>query len=96
MKFLERVQSVETDISLTKNNALEEKMAKKYEGKNANYNFADQKEPKKRFGQGDFANLPTEPMTLKYDGPEYRDGLINSFSCTVSELSGIYENQRGQ
>ena len=32
--------------------------SKKY-GKNANYNFSDQKEPKRRMGEDDFANMPS-------------------------------------
>ena len=70
-------------------------MAKKYTGKNANYNSEEQVDPKKRMGQGDFANLPPSPkfMTFK-NNPDYRDGIINGFSCDVEEVSGIYENQR--
>ena len=70
-------------------------MAKKYKGKSLNYNFEDQKEPKKRMGKGDFANMPSDPKFLKFDNtPEYRGGNVNSFVCNVEEISEIYENQR--
>jgi hypothetical protein len=64
-------------------------------GKNANYDFKKQKEPAKPMGQGGFANLPDKAMMMAFDGnPSYRDGIVNSFSCNVSEVSGIDENER--
>lgn len=64
-------------------------------GKNANYNFEVQKDPARRMGQGDYANLPPEPKMMAFSKkPDYRDGLINSFTCNVSETSDIYENER--
>lgn len=67
-------------------------MAKK--NKNANYDFDKQVAPAKRMGGGSFANLPDRPITARFGGPSYRDGLINSFTASVSELSGIEENRR--
>lgn len=60
--------------------------------KNLNYDFQDQVEPKKRMGANDFANLPSRPIFEDFDGPSYRGGNINSFSSSVSKLSGISEN----
>lgn len=72
-------------------------MAKRKEDRNANYNFQDQVEPKRRMGQGSFANLPEEAKILKFDNtPQYRDGLINSFTANIEEISEIYENRRGE
>jgi hypothetical protein len=66
---------------------------KKRFAKNANYD-ARQDEPGKRMGESSFANLPNQPMYAQFMAPEYRDGIINSFTCGVSELSGIDENHR--
>lgn len=65
-------------------------------GKNANYDFARQKEPEDRMGRGSFANMPDRPMYMSFgpDGATYRDGIINSFSCKVSEISDLDENER--
>jgi hypothetical protein len=70
-------------------------MAKKM-GKDANYDFKKQKEPTTNMGASSFANMPSEPMYMTFgqDGATYRDGLINSFSCKVSEISKIDENER--
>lgn len=67
-------------------------MAKK--GKNANYDFASQKQPVKNMGSGSFANLPDKPIMASYGPPVYRDGLVNSFTASLSDLSGIKENGR--
>lgn len=67
-------------------------MAKK--GKNANYNFASQKEPLRKMGEGSFANMPEKPMLMSFGKPTYRDGIVNSFSSSVGEVSEIEENQR--
>lgn len=63
--------------------------------KNANYNFDSQKQPRRRMGEGSFANLPDHPMFGSFGGPTYRDGLINSFTAGISNLSGIDENRAG-
>lgn len=63
--------------------------------KNANYD-ANQDEPSTRMGANSFANMPEEPIYGEYMMPQYRDGIINSFSAGVSELSGIDENRRGK
>lgn len=69
----------------------------KNKGRNANYNFQDQVEPKVRMGQGEYANLPQEAKMLKFDNtPQYRDGIVNSWSANIEEVSGIYENRRGE
>lgn len=65
-------------------------MAKK--NKNANYDFESQVQPKRRMGANSFANLPDRPMYGSFGSPSYRGGLINSFTASVSELSGIDEN----
>lgn len=59
----------------------------------ANYDFSQEK-PEKRMGEGFFANLPSEPIFGKFGPPKYRDGLINSFTSSVDELSGMDENER--
>lgn len=61
--------------------------------KNANYD-AIQDEPANRMGSSSFANMPEEAMVNEYMMPQYRDGIINSFSAGVSQLSGIDENRR--
>jgi hypothetical protein len=66
---------------------------KKRFAKNANYD-ANQDEPGARMGANSFANMPEEPIYGTYMMPQYRDGIINSFSAGVSELSGIDENRR--
>lgn len=72
-------------------------MGKEYNNKNLNYNFEDQKEPKKRMGEGDFANLPRDPKYLKFENePQMRGGIPNSFTCDIEDISGIYENRRGE
>lgn len=67
-------------------------MAKK--GKNANYDFAAQKEPLRNMGQSSFANMPEKPMLMSFGKPTYRDGIVNSFSQSVGEISEIDENHR--
>jgi len=62
--------------------------------KNANYSFKD-KEPSKRMGQGEYANMPDKPIQMKFsDKCDMRDGIRNSFVCSVEEISGIEENHR--
>jgi hypothetical protein len=69
-------------------------MAKKYKGKNLNYNFADQKGPK-RMGEGDFANMPERAKFLKFKRNE-QDQAMNTQNilCDIEEVSGIFENIR--
>lgn len=70
-------------------------MGRKNNSKNANYNFSDQDEPKKRMGANDFANLPKDCQFLDYSKDHsYRDGIINGFAASVSQTSGIFENRR--
>lgn len=62
--------------------------------RNANYDFK-QKEPSRRMGGGDFANLPKDAKILQFgESHDYRDGLVNSYDASVSGLSGIDENRR--
>lgn len=62
---------------------------------NLNYNFAVQKEPKKRMGQGSFANLPTECIHESFGNEaQYRSGIPNRFDVGCTKISGIYENER--
>lgn len=68
-------------------------MANKKE-KNANYDFEKQVEPKRRMGAGSFANLPDRPIYANYGGPSLRDGITNSFTCNIDDVSGIDENER--
>jgi len=66
-------------------------------GPNANYNFAVQQEPITRMGDKDYANLPNRPMYLRFDNRDsYRDGIINSFTCGLTEVSDIHENEATQ
>jgi hypothetical protein len=63
--------------------------------KNANYDFASQKQPEKRMGQGSFANLPEKAMVTPLGRADtLRDGLVNSTVFKVSDKSGICENER--
>lgn len=63
-------------------------------GPNANYNFSVQQEPITRMGDKDFANMPDRPMYLRFDDrSSYRDGIINSFTAGITEVSDIHENE---
>lgn len=63
--------------------------------KNANYDSSIQNQPKTRMGQGNFANLPSEAMVKPLGRADtLRDGLVNSTSFRVSDVSGICENER--
>lgn len=62
--------------------------------RSANYAPCTRKEPIPRMGQGNFANLPDNPMIMPFGSPTYRDGVINDFDSTVDEISRIHENQR--
>lgn len=68
------------------------RFSRKYD---ANYDFDVQKEPGKRMGEKDFANMPKEPIIRDF-GPsaEYRGGNINNFVNGIRDLSGISENQK--
>lgn len=62
--------------------------------KNANYNFSVQKEPPKPMGSGSFANMPDGAFVKPYSKNHgMRDGIINSFTCDITETSGIHENE---
>ncbi len=64
-------------------------------GKNANYDFAKQKDPKAPMGHGSFANMPSSPMMKEFTRePQYRDGIINSFTANIRDVSDICENER--
>jgi len=63
--------------------------------RSANYDFGMQKDPKKPMGHGDFANMPKEAKFMTFGpGGTYRDGIINSFTTDLVDVSDIYENQR--
>ena len=63
-------------------------------GPNANYNFSVQQEPITRMGDKDFANMPDRPMYLRFDNRDsYRDGIINSYTAGITEVSDIHENE---
>jgi hypothetical protein len=62
--------------------------------KNANYDYNKQVAPEHRMGTGSYANLPEQAIMRPFAGPKYRSGVPNSFSCTVSDVSGIDENER--
>lgn len=67
-------------------------MAKK--DRNANYDFAVQKEPISRMGSRDYANLPQQPKYMTFDKEHtYRDGIVNSFTVGITDISGINENE---
>ena len=73
-------------------------MAKKIakHGHNANYDFK-QKAPMAPMGHGSFANMPEKPMFASFaKNGDYRDGLVNSFTCNIDELSKVDENGREQ
>lgn len=63
--------------------------------KNANYDFAKQYEPRKPMGSGSYANMPEKPIMREFSRePEYRDGIVNSFTANIRDVSDICENQR--
>jgi hypothetical protein len=62
--------------------------------KNANYDFSVQKEPANPFGHGQFANMPEKPMFMGFDREHsYRDGIVNSFTVGLTDLTKIHENE---
>lgn len=64
-------------------------------GANANYDFSKQVQPKVPMGHHDFANMPDQPIMRDFSHePEYRDGIINSFTSNIRDVSDISENQR--
>lgn len=71
-------------------------MANKYaqRDKDSNYDKKVQKQPARRMGQGSFANLPDKIMVKEFAGCKYRDGITNSFTDSIEDISGISENQR--
>lgn len=60
--------------------------------KNLNYDFNDQVEPLRRMGEGKHSNMPSDPIFGSFGKPTYRAGNINSFTSSISDLSGISEN----
>jgi hypothetical protein len=64
-------------------------------GPNANYDFSRQVDPNSPMGHGEFANMPEKPIMREYSNePQYRDGLINSFTSNIRDVSDICENER--
>lgn len=62
---------------------------------NANYAYNSQKEPKRPMGEGSFANMPEKEMFIPYGQPEsYRDGIINTQSVQLQDVSKLNENRR--
>ena len=62
--------------------------------KNANYAFNIQKEPTNPMGHGDFANMPSQPKFMTFDKEHsYRDGIVNSFTVGLTDVSDIHENE---
>jgi hypothetical protein len=62
---------------------------------NANYDFSvKKKSPKEPLGQGEFANMPQEPIYKGFGSYNYQDGIINSMVDSLEKMSGIVENQR--
>lgn len=61
----------------------------------ANYNYADQKEPKHPMGHGDFSNMPDGAMIRPFSkSHNVRSGVINDFACGLEDISHIDENYR--
>lgn len=66
---------------------------KKASKKDMNYDFKDQKAPKKPMGHGSYANMPEKAMIRDFPmQPEYRAGLINNYAHDIEEISEIPEN----
>lgn len=65
----------------------------KEKGPDANYE-PKASDPHKVMGRGSFANMPDRPIYMTFsDKSDYRDGLVNKFTDSVEEVSGIYENE---
>jgi hypothetical protein len=63
--------------------------------RNANYNLQKKDKDVARWGSTSFANLPEKPMYMGFSGEhDYRDGIINGFTCEISEMSGMPENAK--
>jgi hypothetical protein len=63
--------------------------------KDANYDFKKQKAPPRPMGHGSFANMPVSPIVQSFaDAHDYRDGIVNSFTTHLEEMSHVDENQR--
>jgi hypothetical protein len=61
--------------------------------KDANYDLPEKKEPSTRMGQSSFANMPDKPIMKAFSKKHgYRDGIVNDYSCSLDETSGIDEN----
>lgn len=69
-------------------------MAKKE--KDANYDYKNVA-PKRRMGQGSYANLPDAPIFATFsDQCDYRGGIKNGFVQSVDLLSKVDENMKEQ
>jgi hypothetical protein len=59
----------------------------------ANYEFYKMHEPAIPMGSGSFANLPDQPILKMFSRKhQHRDGITNSFSVDLDDMSGIEEN----
>lgn len=66
-----------------------------YSKDDANYDADVQKQPRKKMGEGDFANMPKNPIMRDFGRHcEYRGGVPNSFVAGIKDLSDISENQK--
>jgi len=60
----------------------------------ANYEFYKKREPAISMGSGSFANLPEQPILKMFSRQhQHRDGITNSFTCDLDEMSGIEEDR---
>lgn len=61
----------------------------------ANYEFYKSHEPAIPMGSGSFANMPNSPLITTFSREhEHRDGIINSFTTDVDQISSIEENRK--
>lgn len=69
------------------------KVKPKDRGPDANYDRKG-RQPSSVMGRGSFANMPDRPIYMTFsDKADYRDGLVNKFTDSVEEVSGIDENE---
>jgi len=68
----------------------------KGEKNDANYQLPPSAKDKvNRMGRMDFANLPQEPKYMGFaENFDYRDGIVNSFTNSIVDISDIRENQK--
>lgn len=61
----------------------------------ANYEYYKSHEPAVPMGNSSFANMPAQPIITTFSRDhEHRDGIINSFSADLDQISGIEENRK--